>query len=81
MGLWPESEGAQGLQLMFIKQEKFADLTTSQETVFYKNLSETADFFLLPFFLLLCVQRAKDMNLQGFNPTERAQAHDTVAVL
>ena len=71
----------EGLKLMFVEEGEFADLTTSQKILFCKNFTEIGNFFLLPLFLLLCFQRAKDVKLQGFDPREMAQAHDTVAVL
>lgn len=71
----------EGLKLMFIDKGEFADLTTSQKILFCKNLTEIGDFFLLPLLLLLCFQRTKAVKLQGFDPREVTQAHNTMAVL
>lgn len=49
--------------------------------LFCKNFTKIGDFFLLSLLLLLCFWRTKDVKLQGFDPREMAQTHDTVAVL
>jgi len=69
------------LKLIFFEEGKFADLTTSQKILFCKNLTEIGDFFLLPCFLLLCFQSAKDLKFQGLDLRELAHTHDTMAVL
>lgn len=75
--LWPENGGAQADVHWWggiCRPDNFTENSVLQEP-------HWGDFFLLPLLLLLCFQRTKAVKLQGVDPREVTQAHNTMAVL